>query len=389
MNSIDSLLNALANCKDTSNDALKIIASDLFDHKNVLDNNNIVYEEQAEGIYIDLSIQAIKIYKNKTDCLNFFDGNTLSTILILKEKLSHENTAVTYDLFFENLFYSEQLKILLLENNVVSYHDKLSKKLIFLSEKKGKIEVGYGKKNVDFFDHNYNLKSIYEKLNNKLQENEYISFFRDNFIDKVDDHSVMEERYYFALTLINNIFEKANREFELYKNKFSFEDFQSKLDEEKDKYFKNIQDNLSEFLSKANSLPIQFGVYIYLIFRFQTEVIPLIVTILILIVWSCFSWISINTMKKGIDYLSNKFDAVFQKISLKSGIDTIILESEQSGVNSRIQSILSLIKWYKIIIVLFTFCLILLCLYFIDHQAGYKIFNNINMYINDLERIFG
>ena len=39
------------------------------------------------------------------------------------------------------------------------------------------------------------------------------------------------------------------REYKLFLHKFSFEEFHSKLEEEKDKYFKSLQDSLSDFFS--------------------------------------------------------------------------------------------------------------------------------------------
>ena len=64
MNNLETLtflLQTLSDCNDTSQDALKILSVDL--NTSVLDDLNMVYEQQAEGISLDLSEQDIKIFK--------------------------------------------------------------------------------------------------------------------------------------------------------------------------------------------------------------------------------------------------------------------------------------------------------------------------------------
>ncbi|MFZ2891257.1 hypothetical protein, partial [Sulfuricurvum sp.] len=240
----------------------------------------------------------------------------------------------------------------------------LNKKYILLSEKNGKIEVGYKNKPSEFYDSSYNLKKLHDSMESNLSK-EYIAFFRDNIIKIVEENKESENRFFYLLNKLELIVEKTDREYKLFLHKFSFDEFHSKLEEERDKYFKSLQDSLSDFLSKVNSLPIQFGVYIYLLFRFEKEIYPLLIASAIIIIWSLFSFFSISMMKKSIKTLSQRFDNVFKKISEKSGIDLESLEKEKNGINARLSDIKILTTLYQIVVIFFTIGFLMLALYFI------------------------
>jgi len=349
-NRLKRLAQVLKACNDSSTDPLKIVSDNL--DTNTLDELNVIYERQAEGIFIDFYKQGYKIYKNKQDAITYFDDLNSRVLIIEDELIYIEN--VSLPTFFENLIFSKKIQNLMIEKEVISYHDGANKKFIFLSEHIGKVEVGYKNRLIEFFNSEYSLLHVYETLTNKFNESEYLSFFRDNFINIAKDIEHIDDRFYKTLIKIQNIVDNSNREFELYKNKFSFEQFNSDLKKEKEKYIKNIQENLSEFLSKVNALPVQFGVYILLVFRFEDEIIPLIATVILIISWSAFSFFSLNIMKKTIDFLEKKFNAVFEKISNESGINKEILADDKNEILDKISNIKSMIHWYKCVVVIFS-----------------------------------
>jgi hypothetical protein len=317
----------------------------------------------SEGIAIDLSQQPILIYKTKADCVKHFQQDIEKEIIILEDKIIYDKST-NCDVFFVNLIYAQKIKKLIEDKEVISFHDKLNKKYILLSEKNGKIEVGYKNKPLEFYESSYNLKKLHDSMESILSK-EYIAFFRDNIIKSVEEKKEVEDRFFYLLGKLELIVEKTDREYKLFLHKFSFDEFHSKLEEERDKYFKNLQDSLSDFLSKVNSLPIQFGVYIYLLFRFEKEIYPLFIASTIIIIWSLFSFFSISTMKKSIKNLSQRFDNVFKKISEKSGIDLESLEKEKNGVDDRLSNIKILTTLYQIVVIVFTIGFLILACYFI------------------------
>lgn len=383
---IKKIVDLLASCTDTATDELTFLSNDLNNQKALLTELHIQYDELAEGISINLAIQAISIYKTKEDCIKYFQGNIEKPIVILSNKIIYENE--TINIFFENLIYSLKIRTLTEEREIVSFHDKLHRKFILLSEKNGKIEVGYESKPLEFYDKSYNLKKLYESLISSLSSTEYIVFFRDNIIKSLQDTKNHRERFVELLTKLEVIIEKTDREYKLFLSKFSFDEFNSKLEEERDKYFKSLQDLLSDFLSKVNSLPIQFGVYIYLLFRFEKELYPLLIVSIIIIVWSLFSYFSISTMKKSIGNLAHRFENVFKKISEKSGIDLETLEKEKNGIDERLQNIKILTTLYQTVVVVFTIGFLGIAYFFIV-QISTEWLDSIKIFIQNLSAISG
>ena len=371
MENLDNLIEVLCNCNDTSTDPLLIKSKELEISKKILTKFEIIFDEEKEGIRIDLSRQNIKIYKNKIDCIREFNGNIEQSIIILNDKLSFINLESNTNSFFENLIYSYKIRKLLIEKKFVSYHEEFGKKFILLSETKPKIEISYKGKDLEFYNGKYDLKNIFNKLNTKLEENEYISFFRDNFIQQAENISNSDNRFLNTLKVINIIYEKSNREFELYKSKFSLEEFQSTLEEEKNKYFKTLQDTLSDFFSKINSLPIQFGVYAYLIFKFEKEIIPLIAIIIIITIWSIFSSYTMYYMQLGVEHLNKKFKLNFENISKKEIFDKSSLELDKNAVKDRVKQIKGLIFWYQRSTLVVTVGFIFLAIYLICNSCLY------------------
>ena len=366
MENLNNLIEVLYNCNDTSIDSLIIKSKKLEISKDILIRFNISFDEEKEGIRIDLSRQNIKIYKNKIDCIREFNGNIGQSIIILYDKISFMKLENNTNIFFENLIYSYKIRKLLIKKKFVSYHEEFEKKFILLSESKPKIEISYKGKDLEFYDGKYNLKNIFNRLDTKLEENEYVSFFRDNFIQQAENISNSDNRFLNTLKVINIIYEKSNREFELYKSKFSLEEFQSTLEEEKTKYFKNLQDTLSEFFGKINSLPIQFGVYAYLIVKFEKDIIPLIAIIMIITIWSVFSCYTMHYIKLGLIHLHEKFEYIFTKISKKEIFDKNILELDKKAVKDRVKQIKDLMCWYQAVTIVVTvgFVILAICLMF-------------------------
>lgn len=101
--------------------------------------------------------------------------------------------------------------------------------MIFLSEKFGKVYIGYKNRWAnDFYDNDYKLKNIYQSLKDKIANNsEFKSFFRDNFLSTAQKISEPNCRYTETLKSCVHIMELSEIDFELFKNKFSFEEFRS------------------------------------------------------------------------------------------------------------------------------------------------------------------
>lgn len=375
---IQELVDLLASCTDKATDELIFLSDDLKDQTTQLTALQIQYDEWAEGISINLANQAITIYKTKEDCIKHFQGKIEKPIVILADKIIYEKDAD--NVFFENLIYSLKIRTLIENKEIISFHEKITKNFILLSESNGKLQMGYESKPLEFYNEEHNLKNLFELLLKKLDKDEFASFFRDNIIKSVEDEEDIKRRYITFLTRLNNTIEKTEREYSLFINKFSFEKFNSELKKEKEKYIKNIQENLSEFLSKVNALPVQFGVYILLIFRFENEMIPLIGTVILIISWSAFSFFSLQTMKKTINFIERNFKNVFEQIAKESGMEEEVLEQDKKEVNNKINDIRKMIIWYQSVMIIFSLIFIVFSSSNIYKQ--YNKMNEKNIHIN-------
>ena len=238
---------------------------------------------------------------------------------------------------FDNLEYYFKFKKLFLDKGIASYNDEAFNRLIFLSNKHGRLHITSNNEWVeDFYDSDNDLKRQYQELEKKINASkDYEDFFKESLIEYAK--AIPEENLRFVKTLknIKHIIESASRNYELYKHNFSFAEFKKELDEDKEKYLKDYQSSLSDFLSKIASMPIQFGVYIYLMVRFGNELLPISATAILILVWSCFKVMTVNRILENVEYLKSKFQNDLKVLIQKSGIDKAELESDESQVVER------------------------------------------------------
>jgi len=146
-------------------------------------------------------------------------------------------------------------------------------------------------------------------------------------------------------------------------NNFSFAEFKKQLNEDKEKYLKDYQSNLSDFLSKISSMPIQFGVYIYLMVRFSEELLPITATAILVLAWSFFKIMTVNRILENVVYLKSKFQRDLGALVEKSGIDKV--ESDRVQVVEKFSKSISLIKGYRLFVAIFSICALSICIHFI------------------------
>ncbi|MDP8052758.1 hypothetical protein QJU23_10080 [Pasteurella atlantica] len=352
---------------DSSSDELSLISLKLRNYINILDKNNITYDKTAEGIRIDFNSQSFYLYKNKKDCIKFctkFDKD----ILIIGNQLCYYVNDKKIEPFFENLIFFEKIKLILLNNDIFAFDDKLKKEFILLSASKGKFHIGYKNKNSEFFNKDHNLKKLTKQIEEKFTHNEYISFFKDNVISSLENINDIGNRFFTLLEKLNNVVEKSNREFELFKSQFSFEKFNSDLQKEKDSYIKNIQNNLSDFLSKINAFPIQFGVYIYLIIRFKDNPIPLFAILFFIVCWGVFSFKTINIIKSITNLNEQKIKNTINEIKEETKMTDNDLQLDD--INKNISNINRVIKWHQIFLLVSSIVFIIICIFLLNQNLN-------------------
>lgn len=374
INNYEKLLNFLQSSTDISNDELVIVSPELLENKRLLDDIGIRYDSVSEVIKIDLSNQEFKLFKTKKDAVNRLSAKDLSvTILIIEDSLiflpnfEYSNSYI----FFNNVLYWHKMKELLITEDICTHDDILKQSMVFLSEKLGKVHVGYKSRwKDDFYSKNNELKMFYQTIKNKIANNsEFKSFLRDNFLNTAQKISDPKLRYTETLESISHVVELAEKDFELFKNNFSFEEFKNNLEKEQEKYFKDYQSAISDFLSKVASMPLQFGAYIFLIFRFYNEFMPLICTLFLIIAWSFFTILSVNQIRCNTIFLKKKFNSNFDSLIEKSKISPDDIKESRNDINEKFCKTIFLLTNYKYVEIIFTLFSLLICIYFVTKMV--------------------
>ena len=213
---LEDLLVKLSSCNDITINNPERITSDKLD-KEILIRYGIQFEEEAEGLVIDLfdPKQPAKIFKHKCDAIGHLQiDDEQSNILILEGKIVHEGNSKIQNNFLENLFFSFKIQNLIQKKNIAQYNDTTEQRFIFLSPKLGKLEVGYKRKSPSFYDKEYHLQGIYQKLLTKNDQEEFWNFFRDNFIKVATEINDTETRFVETISKLQNIYDNASREFD-------------------------------------------------------------------------------------------------------------------------------------------------------------------------------
>jgi len=372
------LIHALRDCSDQSTHELKILSSLLRESADILDRFNIRYEDEAEGISIDLTAQPMKIFKSKASAVAHLSESDFSSDIIVTEADGNNSECNDIEYLadtephsgsyvFDNIQYSHKFKSLFLDKEIASYNDETRNRLIFLSNKHGRLHISFGGGwSPEFHDHNHELKSHYQRLEERISTNkDFEDFFKESLLEFAKGVSEEGKRFLEILKSMKYIIESSERNFELYKHNFSFAEFKKELDEDKEKYLKDYQSNLSDFLSKIASMPIQFGVYIYLMVRFSEELLPIVATMILITVWSVFKVLTVNRILENVDYLKSKFESDLDSLVIRSGIDTTEVEATRTLVDKRFDKSLFLIKAYRLFVVIFSICAFAICLQFV------------------------
>ena len=371
------LFDLLSDCSDTEQSALNIRSAKLVDSVEILDKYGIEYHKEQEGIHIELSGQGFEIYKDKRSALEYLEGRRAFTkdILILEQSVyGNQKVETVYfkdsaetstSCIFENIIYLNKFRELFIEWDICSFSNELDKTLIFLSPDQGRVDIKYAANWApEFYESNHDLKQHFQTIKDKVQEKDFKNIFKESYIKTAIDIHDCEKRFTGTLITINAIMENAERNYELYQNKFSFAEFEKGLYEEKEKFIKEHQSSLHEFLSQTSYMPIQFGTYIYLVNRFSDSASMLIVVAVVILAWSMFSCMTVYRILDNIKDLKNNSKDLVSSIKTRSGISKDEFQ-EIDKVIRKIPKSICLLWSYLALVVIFSLCMLVFCISFI------------------------
>ncbi len=351
MSNYTEILEILSVDDDSNSNRLEITSNYLKEKEQQLEELNLSFDEHQEGINIKLDAQAgFKIYKTKQDVIMYLTETSFDKdILIIEDKKVWEHQGGNKDQFIENINLWHKYKTLLTDTTIefVDYINNVDQEFILLSIDKGKMEIGFRAKPLEYFSQGVFEENTFTKIKNTIENNgDFISFFKNAFID-VCANQPQEERFSYAVKNINIIYDNANRNYNLYQNKFSFEEFSKGLEHAKDEYLKNYQLYLSEFLSKTSNLPIQLGVYLFLIYRFSDVDFILSILLILIFILSLYTFKDISLMIENVGEIKTNFNHNIKSIKDSSGLDTKDFKKIKKQVNDKIDKFACLLNSYK------------------------------------------
>lgn len=360
MTNFDALLNILTLDGDTSNEVHLFIAKI---DKTILDDNNILYHEIREGISIKLFEQeGIYICKTNNDFIaNVEEKHFDKPILILESQKSYDPQSSNNDLLFESVLYEFKFFHLMKEKISLNW-DNLSKEFILISDK-GKDIIKRQPRHKDIGNIKHSIKNSFENIQEKInQDDRFINFIRNN-ISLVVETINSEKQYIHLLTNLSLLYKNSIRDYDLFQSKFNFEEFKTGLNIKKREFIKDMQNILHDFHSKISNIPIQFGIYIFLILRFDKERWPLFVTLIIILVWLFFSLKNTISIKDNIDYIQKIYLKDLEDIQNK--LPNFDDENTKEEIINKALSTQKSIKLYLITVSTIGVCIALINVYFI------------------------
>ena len=130
--------------------------------------------------------------------------------------------------------------------------------------------------------------------------------------------------------------------------------FKAELDKETESYLKEYQADLSSFLLNVGALPIQFGVYIYLITKFEGQIYPLLAVLTLILVWSLFSFFSIKQILDNVKYIKDSVEEHFDSLIATSGLDQNEIEPDRALISKRFSKTKSMLIFYMALVSIFS-----------------------------------
>ncbi|SNT69074.1 hypothetical protein [Psychrobacter sp. LV10R520-6] len=355
MTDIEKLLDVLGVClkEDTSKNTRELSISNKYQiHQDILDSFSIEHHIEGDYFKIKLENKDIKIFKNLSDALKHTKiiSDSVNYIIL--------NTHIPQNCLLRNIQYFLRLKSILIDNQIIDFDDEINKIFFLLSSTYGKVAIGYHSdaNRINYYSTTHELD--FGKLEHLLDTDNFPSFFKDAIARLLSDKP--KKDLYAILTNFNFLILNAENALSLYQHNFSFEEFEKKFNKDLSDYVEKLQELTSSFHSKVMAIPLQFGVYIYLLSKFQSEALSLYFVILTIVVWSTFNYFVTSKTYSNVSSLEIEIQNKINLIQLDSGVVEKKLSKHKQYLTKNIGNMKNIIVVYQAFNVALTLLLIIL-----------------------------
>ena len=316
MDDVQELVNVLERCleSDTSTNSRELVVTNEKEiDESLLKRYNISYSFEGSSVKINLYNKDIKIFKNYEDAIKHSSLNNFAKINVAL------NIKIQQQTLFTNIYYFEKLKYILYDENIIDFRNKITKDYFILSSDYGKIVLNYypNPKKIDFYKKEHFIDLI--RLEELLKTESFPEFYKNSIAKFLSDNP--NKDLYTILSNFDFLLTNATNALSLYKQNFSFEKFEKEFDDNLSNNIKKLQELTSSFQSKIMAIPIQFGVYIYLLSKFNDSFITILLIVTTIIAWSIFNYLITSKTYRNVHYLETKINGEIVLIRQKSGIE--------------------------------------------------------------------
>lgn len=355
MNNVQELVNALEKYldSDTSNNARELVVTNqkIID-KALLNQYNINFSSEGSSIKIKLDNKDIKIFKNYEDAIKHSNLKDFPEINIVLENDIPQQT------FFANIYYFEKIKAILYDENIIDFKEKIKKEYFILSSSYGKIVLSYSanSEKIDFYKTTHSIDLT--KLEGLLKTESFPEFYKDSIAKFLSTNP--NKDLYTILSNFDFLLTNALNALSLYKQNFSFEKFEKEFDDNLSSNIKKLQELTSSFQSKIMAIPIQFGVYIYLLSKFNDSFITMLLVVTTIIAWCIFNYLITSKTYRNVNHLEGKIESEIALIRQKSGIEEDKISKPRKILAKDIYAMKHIVYVYQFFSVVFTLLILII-----------------------------
>lgn len=236
------------------------------------------------------------------------------------------------------------------------YDSSAYREFVILSPERGVFKVRYPSL-VPIMDDSKKIADDCESIFERARSVDYRAFLRNEFIEF--SKGIPEDgRIVSIITNLSALNESANRNYEIYVKKFSFEKLKSDLQHKKEQYFESLRELLNKILGQVASVPVSIAAAVFA----EKQVKDAWLSLMLLIAYSLYSFVVYHfqlIFLKDLDEIKSDSLTEFENIRRHSGLRNDEIERESDKVFGRIRLIRGTIFLNELIVI------VLLCMFVI------------------------
>lgn len=241
-----------------------IVRGNIPELQNKLLKYNIVSQPAREGVKIHFKQNNFYIFANYATAISTNSQSSLPTSL---EKIIIYDKFEIYDTetFTNNFKAFKDVISHILSSRICEYEDKMRKKLIFLSQSQGRLDLSFDDKGYEEMYFNTNLSPLCDLIKTHENDEKACSILKDTIISLFFKNPEKKENIFEIFKSFKNVKRSFSRDYDLYNSQFSFESLKNELEDEKKAFLEDYAKFYADFMPKIYGVPLQIGAYILII----------------------------------------------------------------------------------------------------------------------------